>query len=444
MENQVETIVIGAGCAGLTAALQAHEIGKKVMVLEKMPRIGGNSMRASSGMNAAETDLQLKHGIIDSSEQFYNETFQAGGKMNDPQLLQYFTTHTNGAIEWLKQYDVDLGDLTTLGGMSLARTHRPTDTSPIGAYLVKKLAAAVENAGIEIRTDCKVIDLQRNASGFQLTVIQNETQVHLECRKVILATGGFGASKELIKRYAPQYADFKTTNQDGATGDGLKLAQNLGAQLIQLNLVQIHPTVQQDNPHTYLIGETVRGEGAILVNNAGKRFVNELDTRKKVSNAIIAQPTRHAYLILDRKVFQRVKALEFYQSVGLVEQADSLAELANQINIDQQQLNETVTEWNAAVKKQNDAQFGRHTGMRTLDTAPFYAIHVAPAVHYTMGGIHIDNETHVLDENGNIIPGLFAAGEVAGGLHGNNRVGGNSIAETIVFGRQAGIQSSKD
>lgn len=444
MNNQVDTIIIGAGCAGLAAALQAHEIGKSVMILEKMPKIGGNSMRASSGMNASETDLQLKNGIIDSSAQFYNETFQAGGKMNDPELLSYFTTHTNSAIEWLKQYGVDLGDLTTLGGMSLARTHRPTDTSPIGAYLVKKMAAAVENAGIEIRTNCKVTDLQRNASSFQLTVIQNEKQIHLECCKVILATGGFGASKELIKRYAPQYADFKTTNQEGATGDGLKLAQKLGAQLVQLNLVQIHPTVQQDNPHTYLIGETVRGEGAILVNNAGKRFVNELDTRKKVSNAIIAQSTGHAYLILDQKVFQRVKALGFYQSVGLVEQADTLAKLADQIKIDQQQFDETITEWNAAVENQNDVQFGRHTGMRTINTAPFYAIHVAPAVHYTMGGIHIDQETHVLDENGNVIPGLFAAGEVAGGLHGNNRVGGNSIAETIVFGRQAGIQSNKD
>lgn len=444
MNNQVDTIIIGAGCAGLAAALQAHEIGKSVMILEKMPKIGGNSMRASSGMNASETDLQLKNGIIDSSAQFYNETFQAGGKMNDPELLSYFTTHTNSAIEWLKQYGVDLGDLTTLGGMSLARTHRPTDTSPIGAYLVKKMAAAVENAGIEIRTNCKVTDLQRNASSFQLTVIQNEKQIHLECCKVILATGGFGASKELIKRYAPQYADFKTTNQEGATGDGLKLAQKLGAQLVQLNLVQIHPTVQQDNPHTYLIGETVRGEGAILVNNAGKRFVNELDTRKKVSNAIIAQSTGHAYLILDQKVFQRVKALGFYQSVGLVEQADTLAKLADQIKIDQQQFDETITEWNAAVENQKDVQFGRHTGMRTINTAPFYAIHVAPAVHYTMGGIHIDQETHVLDENGNVISGLFAAGEVAGGLHGNNRVGGNSIAETIVFGRQAGIQSSKD
>ena len=248
----------------------------------------------------------------------------------------------------------------------------------------------------------------------------------------------------MIKRYAPQYADFKTTNQDGATGDDLKLAQSLGAQLVQLNLVQIHPTVQQDNPHTYLIGETARGEGAILVNNAGKRFVNELDTRKKVSNAIIAQPAGHAFLILDQKVFQRVKALGFYQSVGLVEQADTLAELADQINIDPRQLDETVVEWSTAVENQKDAQFGRHTGMRTLDAAPFYAIHVAPAVHYTMGGIHIDKETRVLDENGNVIPGLFAAGEVAGGLHGNNRVGGISIAETIVFGRQAGTQSSKD
>lgn len=444
MNDQVETIIIGAGCAGLTAALQVHEIGKRVMILEKMPKIGGNSMRASSGMNASETDLQLKNGIIDSSDQFYDETFQAGGKMNDPELLRYFTTHTNSAIEWLKQYGVDLGDLTTLGGMSCARTHRPTDTSPIGAYLVKKLAAAVEKAKIEIKTDCKVIKLQRTQAGYQILVNQNEQQLHFECQNVILATGGFGASQKLISRYAPQYADFKTTNQVGATGDGLELAHNLGAQLIQLNLVQIHPTVQQDNPHTYLIGETVRGEGAILVNNNGKRFVNELTTRKKVSNAIIAQPTGHAFLILDQKVFQRVKALEFYQSVGLVKQADTLKALANQIKIDSQVLNETITEWNTAVENQKDTQFGRQTGMRTLDTAPFYAIHVAPAVHYTMGGIHIDKETHVLDENGNIIPGLFAAGEVAGGLHGNNRVGGNSIAETIVFGRQAGIQSSKD
>lgn len=444
MNDQVETIIIGAGCAGLTAALQVHEIGKRVMILEKMPKIGGNSMRASSGMNASETDLQLKNGIIDSSDQFYDETFQAGGKMNDPELLRYFTTHTNSAIEWLKQYGVDLGDLTTLGGMSCARTHRPTDTSPIGAYLVKKLAAAVKKAKIEIKTDCKVIKLQRTQAGYQILVNQNEQQLHFECQNVILATGGFGASRKLISRYAPQYADFKTTNQAGATGDGLELAHNLGAQLIQLNLVQIHPTVQQDNPHTYLIGETVRGEGAILVNNNGKRFVNELTTRKKVSNAIIAQPTGHAFLILDQKVFQRVKALEFYQSVGLVKQADTLKALADQIKIDSQVLNETITEWNTAVENQKDAQFGRQTGMRTLDTAPFYAIHVAPAVHYTMGGIHIDKETHVLDENGNIIPGLFAAGEVAGGLHGNNRVGGNSIAETIVFGRQAGIQSSKD
>lgn len=443
-KQQVETIVIGAGCAGLTAALQAHEIGKQVMILEKMSRIGGNSMRASSGMNATETDLQLKNGIIDSASQFYDETYQAGGRMNDPELLHYFTSHTNGAIEWLKQFDVDLGDLTTLGGMSLARTHRPTDTSPIGAYLVKKLAVAVEQAGIEIQTNCKVTALARSQKEYQITVIQNNQESHFSCQNVILTTGGFGASRELIKRYAPQYADFKTTNHDGATGDGLKLAQRLGAQLVQLNLVQIHPTVQQDHPHTYLIGETVRGEGAILVNENGQRFVNELDTRKKVSNAIISQPTGHAYLILDSQVFKRVKALEFYQKVGLVEQAESIDQLAVKINLSSQALRVTLDQWNHSVEGNNDSAFGRRTGMHPLIKKPFYAIHVAPAVHYTMGGIHIDKETHVLDENGEIIPGLFAAGEVTGGLHGNNRVGGNSIAETVVFGRQAGIQSSKN
>lgn len=443
MKNQVEIIVIGAGCAGLTAALQAHEIGKETMILEKMDRIGGNSMRASSGMNATETDLQLQNGIIDSATQFYNETFQAGGKMNDPALLQYFVDHTNSAIEWLKQFGIDLGDLTTLGGMSLARTHRPTDTSPIGAYLVKKLAAAAQQAGIQIQTESKVTDILRKGNGYRIIGIHDGEQFEIECRNVILTTGGFGASKELIQRYAPQYADFKTTNHEGATGDGLKLAKNLGAQLTQLELVQIHPTVQQDQPHTYLIGETVRGEGAILVNNEGKRFVNELGTRKKVSNAIIAQPTGHAYLILDQKVFDRVKALGFYQSVGLVEQADSLETLADKIQINAKQLTQTVDEWNESVANKKDARYGRQTGMHQIDTASFYAIHVAPAVHYTMGGIHIDRETHVLDENGEIIPGLFAAGEVAGGLHGNNRVGGNSIAETVVFGRQAGIQASR-
>ena len=211
-------------------------------------------MQVSSGMNATETDLQLRNGIVDSTTKFYNETFQAGGKMNDPALLQYFVDHTNGAIEWLKQFDIDLGDLTTLGGMSLARTHRPTDTSPIGTYLVKKLDTAVQNAGIQIQTESEVTEILRIENGYRVIGAQNGESFEFDCRNVILTTGEFGASKEMIQ----QYAGFKTTNHEGATGDVLKLAKSLDAQLTQLELVQIHPTVQQDQPHTYLIGETVR------------------------------------------------------------------------------------------------------------------------------------------------------------------------------------------
>lgn len=440
MSNNVQVVVLGAGCAGLTAALQAHQIGKKVVVFEKMPQIGGNSKRASSGMNACETTTQLKNDIIDSADLFYKETFKAGGKLNDPALLSFFASHTNGAIEWLKQFGVELTDLTTLGAMSRPRAHRPKDTSPVGAYLVNKLYDAVKKSNIPVYTDSKAISLKRTSSNeIQVTLNVEEKQYAVNCQSLILATGGFGASKELIKKYAPQYEDYKTTNQEGSTGDGLKLAQQLDAQLIQLDQVQIHPTVQQDNPHVYLIGETVRGEGAILVNTSGRRFVNELDTRKNVSNAIIAQDTKHAFLILDQKVYQRVKALAFYESIGLVEKAEILDELATKIGIDSDNLQSTVTNYNRQIENDSEDEFKRHTGLKEINQGPFYGIHIAPAIHYTMGGIHIDDQCHVLDENGDIVPGLLAAGEVTGGLHGNNRVGGNSIAETIVFGRQAGI-----
>ena len=193
-----------------------------------------------------------------------------------------------------------------------------------------------------------------------------------------------------------------------------------------------------------MIGEAVRGEGAILVNNDGQRFVNELDTRKNVTKAIDDLGGTGAYLIFDHDIRNRVKAIEFYDHVGLVKTGQTIAELATEINVDAMQLQETITTWDKAVENKSDLNFNRTTGMeRDISDAPFYAIHIAPAVHYTMGGVAINHQTQVLDEAGQAISGLFAAGEVAGGLHGNNRIGGNSIAETVVFGRQAGQQVFK-
>lgn len=443
LENDYDVVIIGSGGTGLSAAIQANELGMKVAVLEKEEELGGNTNRASSGMNAAETNVQLHHGVIDNVADFYHETYKDGGRLNDKDMLGYFVYHTAPAIDWLADHDIKLDDITITGGMSKKRTHRPASMAPIGGFLVKSLLEVVAQEDIPVFNKTKVTKLRRADDGRVNGVEVDADGITkiINAKAVILATGGFGASKEYIKRFRPDLESYKTTNQPGATGDGLKLAENVGAELMQMNLVQVHPTVQQDNPHVYLIGEAVRGEGAIMVNGEGKRFVNELNTRKICANAITALPEHSAYLIFDQGIRDHVKAIEFYDKVGLVVHGETIEDLAKQINVDPDNLKQTVTTWNQAVESHDDAEFGRTTGMDRGITKPgFFAIHIAPAIHYTMGGIHITPKTQVLDGNGDIIKGLFAAGEVAGGLHGNNRVGGNSIAETIVFGRQAGQQ----
>lgn len=438
-----DAVIVGSGGTGLAAAIQAHELGLDVAVFEKNVELGGNTNRASSGMNAAETNVQLHHGVIDNVADFYRETYKDGGKLNDKDMLGYFVYHSAPAISWLADHGIKLDDITVTGGMSKKRTHRPASMAPIGGFLVKNLLNVVAQQNIPVFNESKVDQLLQNDEGRVdgIKVSLDGQAKEVKAKAVILATGGFGASKDYMKRYRPDLVDCKTTNQPGATGDGLELAEGVGAELMQMDLIQVHPTVQQDNPHVYLIGEAVRGEGAILVNAQGQRFVNELNTRKIVSNAITALPEHSAYLILDQGIRDRVKAIEFYDKTGLVEHGDTIEDLAQTLKMDPAVLSQTVADWNQAVKDQNDEQFGRTTGMeRDISKLGFFAIHIAPAIHYTMGGLHIDSKTHVLDGNGNVIEGLYAAGEVAGGLHGNNRVGGNSIAETIIFGRQAGMQ----
>jgi len=444
LKDHYDVVIIGSGGAGLTSAIQAHELGLSPVILEKMDKLGGNTTRASSGMNAAETFVQLDHKIVDSFEDFYNETYIGGGKMNNQELLKFFTEHGALAIDWLDQHGIKLDDLTITGGMKTMRTHRPSSLAPIGGYLVAELLKYIAKDQIPLFDNIKVTDLLIEDGKISGLKAMADHEVTIKAGAVILATGGFGAGKDILREYRPDLLKLKTTNQPGATGDGLKLAKKIGAKLVDMDQVQVHPTVQQDTDHTFLIGEAVRGEGAILVNNDGQRFVNELDTRKNVTKAIDDLGGTGAYLIFDRDIRDRVKAIEFYDHIGLVKTGQDIAELADEINVDPQKLQATVDTWNQAVSDQNDVEFKRSTGMvRDISDKPFYAIHIAPAVHYTMGGVAINHETQVLNEHDEVIKGLFAAGEVVGGLHGNNRIGGNSIAETVVFGRQAGQQVFK-
>ncbi|MGL3798478.1 flavocytochrome c [Lactiplantibacillus plantarum] len=445
LKPNYDVVIIGSGGAGLTAAIQAHELGLNPVILEKMSKIGGNTTRASSGMNAAETNVQLHHHIVDSFGDFYGETLKGGGGMNNQALLKFFTEHSALAIDWLADHGIKLDDLTITGGMSVMRTHRPSSMAPIGGFLVTELLKQVAADQLPLFTDVKVDELVVEAgkiSGVKATT--PDGAVTITAGAVLLATGGFGANKTLLGQYRDDLKNYQTTNQPGATGDGILLAQAIGAKLVDMDQVQVHPTVQQDTDHAYLIGEAVRGEGAILVDNQGARFVNELDTRKNVTAAIDQLRGTGAYLIFDRGIRDRVKAVEFYDHIGLVKTGTDLETLATATGLDAATLKQTVADWNQAVANHNDAAFNRTTGMdRDIAAGPFYSIHIAPAVHYTMGGIVINPATQVLNQDERPIAGLFAAGEVVGGLHGNNRIGGNSIAETVIFGRQAGQQMFK-
>ncbi|MBQ0835141.1 flavocytochrome c [Lactiplantibacillus pentosus] len=445
LKTTYDVVIIGSGGAGLTAAIQAHELGLKPVILEKMPKIGGNTTRASSGMNAAETNVQLHHHIVDSFGDFYDETLKGGGNLNNQALLKFFTEHSALAIDWLADHGIELDDLTITGGMSVMRTHRPSSMAPIGGFLVTELLKQVAAAKLPLFTDIKVDQLVQTdgkITGVKATTANGA--VTINAGAVLLATGGFGANKALLGKYRDDLKNYQTTNQPGATGDGILLAEAVGAKVVDMNQVQVHPTVQQDTDHAYLIGEAVRGEGAILVDQQGKRFVNELDTRKNVTAAIDQLGGTGAYLIFDRGIRDRVKAVEFYDHIGLVKTGADLAALATEAGLDADTLTQTVADWNQAVTNHADTAFNRTTGMdRDIAKGPFYAIHIAPAVHYTMGGVGINPATQVLDKQDQPINGLFAAGEVVGGLHGNNRIGGNSIAETVIFGRQAGQQMFK-
>ncbi len=445
LKDSYDIVIVGAGGAGMTAALEAKAAGMNPVILEKMQVAGGNTSKSSSGMNASETKFQKEQGISDSNDLFYEETLKGGHDTNDKELLRYFVDHSADAIDWLDTNGIKLNNITITGGMSEKRTHRPEDGSAVGKYLVSGLLKKVQEQAIPIFVNANVQGITHQdgkATGVKVLFTEKNEEKSIAAKSVVITAGGFGANMEMITKVRPDLEGYVTTNQEGSTGDGIKMIEQMGGTTVDMDQIQVHPTVQQEN--SYLVGEAVRGEGAILVSNEGKRFVNEMAARDAVTAAINKLPEKSATLIFDSGVRARAKAVEHYVKMGFVKQADNIKDLAEQVNVPADQLQKTLDGWNAAVKNKKDPEFGRKTGMEhDLSAAPFYAIKIGPGIHYTMGGVKINTNTEVLDQNGKPIQGLFAAGEVTGGLHGENRIGGNSVAEIIIFGRQAGIKSAE-
>ncbi|ADV71146.1 TPA: flavocytochrome c [Streptococcus suis] len=442
LKDSYDVIVVGSGGAGMSAAISAKDAGASVALLEKMPVIGGNTAKSSAGMNASQTKFQEAEGIADTNDKFYEETLKGGKGTNDPELLRYLVDNSASAIDWLDGMGITLSNLTTTGGMSEKRTHRPADGSAVGGYLVNGLYHNLVEREVPIFVNADVTKLQDKdgaVTGVEVK-IAGETK-KISAKAVVLATGGFGADLEMVAKLNPALKGYVTTNQEGSTGDGIALAESEGAATVDMEQIQIHPSVEQET--SYLITEAVRGEGAILVNSKGERFVNELETRDKVSAAINSLDPNYAYVIFDDALKDRVKAIAQYEEKGLVKTGATLADLAKEIGVPADALQTTLDTWNKAVADKNDAAFGRTSGMdHALNTGSYHAIKVAPGVHHTMGGVKINTNTEVLKTDGSAISGLYAAGEVTGGVHGQNRIGGNAAADIIVFGRQAGEQAA--
>ena len=494
IEETVDVVVVGAGGAGMTAAITATDAGKKVIVVESQPIAGGNSVRSTGGMNAAKTPYQDKNefkevagvektlataaekfadnetitalaatvksqwdayqvnpqGYFDSVELMELDTLIGGKGKNNPELVKTLAENSAAAIEWLASIGAEVKNVGAFGGASVKRIHRPVNAdgkvTAVGAYIVPILEKNLQDRNVQFLFDTtanEIIMKDGKAVGIKGTG-KDGHKVTINAKSVVIATGGFGANAEMVEKYKPELKGFATTNAEGAQGQGIEMATAVGAATVDMDQIQIHPTVHiEEDGNAHLITEGLRGDGAILVNAEGKRFYDEVSTRDKVSAAIIAQPDKSAWLVVDQSMVDKSAVIAGYIKSGYTVTGATYEELAKAMGVDEATFTSTMNTWNQAVEAKSDAEFGRTSFANPLTTAPYYAIKITPAVHHTMGGIVINPKAEVLNEKGEAISGLYAAGEVTGGVHGANRLGGNAVADFVVFGRISG-QSAAD
>ena len=486
-----DVVVVGAGGAGMTAAITAAAEGKTVVILESQSMVGGNSVRATGGMNAGKTVYQDENefgesagvektlktaaekyadnetitalaktvseqwaayqanptGYFDSVELMELDTMIGGKGINDPELVETLCANSADAIDWLDEHGITLHNVSSFGGASVKRIHRPVNaegkTVSVGSYMIPLLQENCEKAGVKMMLDTTATEILTDANGaavgVKATGASGET-VTVNAKAVVLASGGFGANLDMVVKYKPELKGFMTTNAPGIQGQGIEMAEAIGAATVDMDQIQIHPTVEANT--AALITEGLRGDGAILINEEGQRFIDEVGTRDVVSAAEIAQTGSYSWLVVDQAMVDASSVIQGYIKKGYTVTGETYEELGKAMGVDAAAFAETMEKWNGYVEAKNDPDFGRTSFANPLNTAPYYAVKVTAGVHHTMGGLKINANTEVLNEKGEVIPGLFAAGEVTGGVHGANRLGGNAVADFTVFGRIAGAAAS--
>lgn len=445
--EETDLVVIGSGGAGLSAAITAAQAGKQVIVLEKQPIIGGNSLRSEGGMNAAGTIQQLMHGVTNDSAQQMSQDAQKGGHyLNNPELTLTLAENSKDAEAWLLSLGAKFCHrMGRGGGQTVARGHGPCDGSAVGQELMRVLyGTAKDMKNIQIRPNNKATQILTNDKGVVtgVKVKDKDKEYTIDSKAVVLATGGFGANNELVAKYRPEYKGFATTNNPGAVGDGLKLAEGVKATFVDLREIQAHPTVVPEKG--ILISESMRARGSYLVNHEGKRFIDELKPRDVVAAGVLAQPGGKAWLVMDDKLVQSNKLAAGYVKQKLAVSGKNVEEFAKAMNVPVDNLKATIAQYKKAYETKKDDAFERPEMLTPNDVWPLYAIEITPAIHHTMGGVRINKNAEVIGITAKPIPGLYAAGEITGGVHGGNRIGGNAVADIVTFGRIAGTNAVKN
>lgn len=450
MEDSYESdvVVVGAGGAGLSAAITAAENGAKVILIEKMNNVGGNTLISGGEMAAPGNWLQEKEGIKDDVETFYNDILKGGDNENDPALVRIVAENALNAAEWLRD-DVKMefeDNLLFFGGHSVKRSLVPKNAT--GVEMIQKLTAKAESLGVQIFTNTdakhlvtendKVVAVEAENNGKTITFHANNG--------VVLATGGFGSNLEMRVANNPDMDEkILSTNSVGSTGDGITMARELGAQTVDMQYIQTYPTCDPETGALLYVGD-VRLEGrAILVNLEGKRFVEELERRDVISMATTEQTGGVSYMYFDEASMQAAGVAESHKTEyedllarGILVKADSVAEAAAHFGIDAEELQKTIERYNQYCADGKDLEFNKRGELIPFEDGPCYIMKSRPAIHHTMGGLKINTDAQVLNEDGQVINGLYAAGEVTGDIHGTNRLGSDAIADIVVFGRIAG------
>ncbi|GBO94360.1 flavocytochrome c [Mesosutterella multiformis] len=455
-KSTYDVVVVGAGGAGFAAAIEAKNTGASVVMLEKMPTVGGNSLISGAEMNAARNWVQPKLGILDdSAERHAQDTYIGGDKKGDLEVIRTMTGNALSAAKWARDYigvRFEPDNLFMFGGHTRKRALIPYGQT--GTEFITKLYAKANELKIPVITNMKAVELIKDASGRVVGVkaTMNGQNYEFDAKGgVVLATGGFGHNAAMVKKYDPSLDErFKSTDSPSATGEALYMAERAGAELVNMQYIQTYPICDPVSGSIELIADA-RFDGAILINQKGQRFVEELGRRDVISHAILAQPGSYCWVLWNDKIGNISKTVEahpdeysVFTKTGTMKTCGDLKCIAEFTKIPYSNLKATIDRVDSMTGPGNDKDFHNRGGLVDMSQGKYYVVKAVPSIHHTMGGIRINPKSQALDKNGKVIPGLYAAGEVTGVTHGTNRLGGNAYADILVFGRIAGEGAAWD